>query len=189
MTSTSPPPVEIATSPGRPGTTAARIAAATLPRTRTTTVPPASRSCPATVTHPSGPVTASASSPVVKITTTHDPNRKGRPPVDLSGATILDRYWTDWQCPRCGREDRTPPMPPNSSRMHNCPRMGGLTAPLVWAGFDATTEPVERGDYVGAEHPQCDQDGRPWMAVRTRHATGREDCAVLAPAAIATIHL
>jgi hypothetical protein len=107
------------------------------------------------------------------------------------GAVLLDadRYYTEWHCPACGLADRTAPMPPNASRFHTCPRLASLTAPLVRGAADCTVEAVDREDYVGGEHIQQADDGRAYMAVRTRHASGRLDCAVLAPAAIASIHL
>jgi hypothetical protein len=66
-------------------------------------------------------------------------------------------------------------MPPNAARMHPCPRLHGLTAPLVRAGTDCKLVAVERGDYLGKEQQRTGDDGKPYMAVQTVHADGHTD--------------
>jgi hypothetical protein len=61
--------------------------------------------------------------------------------------------------------------------------MGGMLAPMLEAGTDATTFAVEREDYVGHEDVQLDENGRPVMAVVTAHGDGRESRLVFAPTA------
>ena len=55
----------------------------------------------------------------------------GRPRA--AGIPLLQAV-TYWECPNCPATDRTAPLPPGSSRFHNCPGLHGLTAPLVRAG-------------------------------------------------------
>jgi len=97
-------------------------------------------------------------------------------------AHLLDA-WQDWECPNCHRAERTRPLPPNASRMHPCPLLHGLTAPLVRAGADCKVTAVERADYLGRETQRRGDDGRPYMAVETVHADGRTDAAVFAACA------
>jgi hypothetical protein len=94
--------------------------------------------------------------------------------------TLLLDAWQDWECPNCGLSGRTRPLPPNASRFHPCPRLHGLTAPLVRAGTDCTVVAEERGDYLGRAEQRTGDDGKPYMAVRTIHADGHEDAAVFA---------
>lgn len=90
---------------------------------------------------------------------------------------LLEAY-QDWHCPACGKEERTRPQPPNSARMHDCPRLHGLTAPMARAGTDCTLVAVERGDYLRKEHQRTGDDGKPYMTVQTIHADGRTDAVV-----------
>jgi len=46
---------------------------------------------------------------------------------------LLDA-WQDWECPNCHLAERTRPLPPNAGRFHPCPKLHGLTAPLVYLG-------------------------------------------------------
>ena len=101
--------------------------------------------------------------------------------------TVLLDAWQDWECPECHLTERTRPQPPNSSRMHDCPKLHGLTAPLVRAGSDCTLVAEERGDYLRHAIQRTGDDGRPYMAVRTRHGDGREDLAVFAEVAIQAV--
>jgi hypothetical protein len=96
---------------------------------------------------------------------------------------LLDAY-QDWECPLCHFEERTRPIPPNASRMHPCPRLHGLTAPLVRAGSDCTLRAVERGDYLRSAEQRTGDDGRPYMAVVTEHGDGSNDAHVFAEVAI-----
>lgn len=91
---------------------------------------------------------------------------------------MLD-FYVDWRCPSCGLTDRTRPLP---NRMHNCPRMGGLTTPLVRAGVNAKHELVLRGDYVNGERVQRDDQGRVAQSIVTTRDDG-QDVTVFAPTA------
>src|SRR5689334_13488304 len=93
--------------------------------------------------------------------------------------------WQDWSCPACGREERTRPLPPNGTRFHPCPKLHGLTAPLVRAGTDCTLRAIERGDYLRKAEQRTGDDGKPYMAVETIYGDGRNDVAVFAEPAIA----
>ncbi len=88
----------------------------------------------------------------------------------------------NWYCPNCGKTDVTREARPHS-RFHTCPKLRGLTAPMLPAGTRAKVEHVEREDYVGDEKVQLDPErGRPVMAVRTTRDNG-QDTAVFAPVA------
>jgi hypothetical protein len=89
-----------------------------------------------------------------------------------------------WSCPNCTEESVTHEARAHT-RFHACRGLRGLTAPMVPAGTHCKVEAVERGDWVGSEHPQYDGEGRPTMAVVTTRDDG-QDCAVLAPVAVAT---
>ena len=102
-------------------------------------------------------------------------------------AVLLTPGYQDWKCPACGLEERTRPYPPNSARMHTCPRLHYITAPMVPASADATTVAVERADWLGSEVQETGDDGRPYMAVETWYADGHNDTAVHAPCARASI--
>lgn len=91
-----------------------------------------------------------------------------------------------WECPSCGLLDVTREARAHT-RMHPCPALGGLTAPMVEAGSKARHVAQDRQDYVGKEQVQLDADGRPVMAVTTEHADGRQDCTVFAPTASARV--
>jgi len=102
-------------------------------------------------------------------------------------AFLLDA-WQDYVCPNCGLSERVkPPLPPNAARMHPCPRLHGLTAPLVLAGSDCKVFAVERGDYLNGAIQRTGDDGRPYMAVVTERADGSNDAAVFAECAVARL--
>jgi hypothetical protein len=106
------------------------------------------------------------------------------------GAIILDPGYTEWVCPNnCSiAPQRTRPLPPNAARFHQCGKLHGLTVPLVRAGSDCHAEAVLRPSYVGKELVQtAPEDGRPYMALITRYADGRNDAMVYAPTAAASI--
>jgi hypothetical protein len=103
-------------------------------------------------------------------------------------AVLLEAY-QDWECPACGKVARTRPVPANGGQFHRCPKLHGLTAPMVRAGTDCKLVAVDRADYVGAEAVQLGDDNRAYMSIQTVHGSGRLDCAVLAPAAVARLHL
>ena len=95
---------------------------------------------------------------------------------------LLDA-WQDWECPNCHASERTRPLPPNASRFHECPKLHGLTAPLVRAGSDCKVVAAVREDYLGKEVQRTGDDGRTYMNVTTVHADGRTDAAVFSPPA------
>lgn len=97
-------------------------------------------------------------------------------------ALLLDAF-QDWYCPACGAGERTRPYPPNAARMHTCTALHCLTAPMVLAGADCKVTAVERMDYLGREIQATGDDGKPYMAIRTDYADGRNDVAVHAPLA------
>jgi hypothetical protein len=93
-------------------------------------------------------------------------------------AHLVD-VWQDWECPRCGLTDRTRPLQPGeAARMHDCPQLHGLSAPLVPAGTDCTLVAVERGDYLNGDEQRTGNDGKPYMAIRTDYADGHNDLVV-----------
>ena len=98
-------------------------------------------------------------------------------------AVPLLEAWQDWVCPNCPAAERTPALPPNASRFHQCPGLHGLTAPLVRAGTDCKVTAIPRGDYLRKEHQRTGDDGRPYMAVQTVRADGSNDTAVFPAAA------
>lgn len=91
---------------------------------------------------------------------------------------MLDLH-VDWYCPSCGLTERTRPL---DNRFHHCPKMHGLTTPLLRKGITGKHEARLRDDYVGAEHVQTDDEGRPVMSIVTTRDEG-QDVTVFAPAA------
>jgi len=87
-----------------------------------------------------------------------------------------------WYCPNCGKEDTTTePLP--HTRFHTCPKLRGLTAPMLPAGTKAKVEAREREDYVNGDQVQLDPErGRPVMSVVTTRDEG-QDVIVFAPTA------
>ena len=100
---------------------------------------------------------------------------------------VLLESWQDWECPNCSVTERTMGVPPNAARMHTCPGLHGLTAPLVLAGTDCKVVAVERGDVLGREVQRTGDDGRPYMAVETVRADGSNDLMVFPGVAIAGV--
>lgn len=89
-----------------------------------------------------------------------------------------------WYCPNCRKEDVTHEPRPHS-RFHVCPKLRGLTAPMVPLGTNAKVELREREDYVNGDAVQLDPElGRPVMSVVTTRDDG-QDVAVFAPTATA----
>jgi hypothetical protein len=87
-----------------------------------------------------------------------------------------------WYCPACKKEDATREARPHT-RFHPCPRMRGLSVPLVRAGTRAKLELREREDYVNGEAVRLDPElRRPVMSVITTRDNG-QDCVVYAPTA------
>ena len=89
---------------------------------------------------------------------------------------------TEWECPACGLTDQTREAKPHS-RMHTCPKMHGLTAPMVRAGTKAKLEIHEREDFVGSESVQTDDRGRPVMNITTTRDDGQDVTVRLRPTA------
>jgi len=98
-------------------------------------------------------------------------------------ALLIDAY-VDWECPACGKTDRTRPIPPNSSRMHDCPKLHGLTAPMQLAGTDCQITAIERGDYLHGEEQRTGDDSKPYMALNVEHADGHNDVFMYAAVAV-----
>jgi hypothetical protein len=86
-----------------------------------------------------------------------------------------------WECPNCDFTDVTHEGKPHS-RMHQCPGLKYLTAPMVPAGTRCKVEAKEREDYVAQEDVTYDGEGRPVAAVETTREDGN-DVAVYAPCA------
>lgn len=87
----------------------------------------------------------------------------------------------NWECPNCDMTDVTREHEPHT-RMHPCPKMKGLTTPMVLAGTKCKVEAKEREDYIGDEDVTLDEDGRPIMAIETVREEGN-DVVVFAPCA------
>lgn len=87
-----------------------------------------------------------------------------------------------WYCPACDFEDMTNDPRPHT-RFHACPKMRGLTTPLLPAGTKAKLEVREREDYVDGEAVQLDPErGRPVMSIVTTRDEG-QDVTVFPPTA------
>lgn len=100
-------------------------------------------------------------------------------------ATIITAPVRHWLCRNCGGEHRTQRAGPHTP-MHQCPRLRGVWAPYLETHVNGRLELVERGDYVGADIPQTDGEGRPVAQVVTHRDNGR-DCIILAPCAVARV--
>jgi hypothetical protein len=96
---------------------------------------------------------------------------------------VILHGFTDWVCPSCKKTDRTP-MQARAVRFHPCPKMYGLTTPMVRAGTAAKLVLNEREDYVGREMVRADDRGRPVMSINTVRDDG-QDAVVFAPTATA----
>lgn len=86
-----------------------------------------------------------------------------------------------WDCSRCDAtmataEDQA------GTPTHRCAGLSGMTIPFAPAGQSSGVRLVERGDYVGNEDVQRDDDGRVWshVVVSTDEA---DHVAVYAPTA------
>ena len=95
---------------------------------------------------------------------------------------ILAAPYHDWYCPNCGQTDRTREFRPHT-RFHVCPKLRGLTAPMLPKGMDAKVEAHDREDYIGTEDVQLAPDGSPVMSIVTTRADGTNDAMVFAPTA------
>lgn len=88
-----------------------------------------------------------------------------------------------WYCPNCHLEDTTKEARPHM-RMHTCPKLRMLSAPMLAKGTAAKVEAHDREDYIGKEMVQKDASGRPIMSIVTTRDEG-QDCMVFAPTATA----
>ena len=104
----------------------------------------------------------------------------------MTGIPLLNAY-VDWYCPNCSCRETTAPLPPGSSRYHNCPGLHSLSAPLVAAGTRCKVTAEERQDYLNGDLQAMGDDGIAYMAVRTTHHDGREDLMVNAGLARASL--
>lgn len=86
-----------------------------------------------------------------------------------------------WYCPNCKLEDETTETRPHT-RFHACPKLHGLTAPMLPQGVKAKVETREREDYVGTEKVLVNANGRPIMSVVTTRDDGM-DAIVFPPTA------
>jgi hypothetical protein len=100
-------------------------------------------------------------------------------------AAMLTPPVTYWHCVACGYADRTR-VAGVHSRMHACPKAGGMTVPMAVGTGDRPVRGKlimhEREDYVGNEDVQRDADGRVFMAARVV-TDETEHLAVYAPTA------
>lgn len=94
--------------------------------------------------------------------------------------TVILQPEHHWECPNCTYQDVTHEDKPHT-RMHICPGLKGLTAPMVPAGTRCKVEAKEREDYIGkGQRVTHDADGKAIMAIETTREDGN-DVAVLAP--------
>ena len=101
--------------------------------------------------------------------------------MSFPAVPVIDSV-TDWRCPECGLTEQTVNKP---NRYHNCPRMGGLTTPLLRAGTKAKIERVMREDYTNGDEIRLDDAGRAVMAIKVTRDDG-QDAFVFAPTAKGT---
>ncbi len=102
---------------------------------------------------------------------------------DLHRAALLTPPWQDVKCPACGLSERIRRLAANEARMHHCPRLHGLVAPLVPEEMDCKLVAVEWEDWQGRTMTQDGDDGKPYSSIETIRADGSNDCRVLAPCA------
>lgn len=82
-----------------------------------------------------------------------------------------------WECPNCDTIDVCK-VKPGQSRMHDCPGLKGLVAPMVPAGTRCKVEAEEWQDYVRHdESVRHDSEGRAISSVKVTRDDG-EDVAV-----------
>ena len=90
-----------------------------------------------------------------------------------------------WHCPECKKTDATKDNGVGT-RYHNCPRLQGISVPMVLQGVNAKLVLREREDYIGREKVQLvGERNRPVMSIETVRDNGT-DLVVLAPTATAT---
>jgi hypothetical protein len=101
------------------------------------------------------------------------------------GAVELTPPIREHYCPACQGTSTTRETLPHT-RMHSCPKVGGMTVPMVPVGTRAKLVVHLRDDYVADEDVQYDENGRPVMAVETVRDEGT-DLTVYAPCARAEL--
>jgi hypothetical protein len=99
--------------------------------------------------------------------------------------TLLIERVQEWHCVACGKTDETREPKPHT-RFHPCPKMHGLTTPMLPKGTSAKVEIREREDYVGTERVTTDDRGRAVQSIVTTRDNG-QDVAVFAPSATAFV--
>ncbi len=90
----------------------------------------------------------------------------------------------NWYCPSCYLTDQTKGAQ-YTNRWHPCPKLGGLTTPMLLEGVKGEHKAIMREDYVGSEKVQTDNEGRPVMNITTVRDNG-QDVTVFAPTATAS---
>ena len=96
--------------------------------------------------------------------------------------TVLTPPTKFWACPSCDVVSHTQEAKPHT-RMHACPGLKGLTAPMVEVSRpddkpDARHTARDREDYAGSPYvPRV-------MGVRTEHGDGRVDATAFAETAL-----
>ena len=102
----------------------------------------------------------------------------------MSGLELV----TDLACPNCGKTAQVRNLVLKSARMHQCPKLRGLIAPMVRASVSAEIVLHEREDYVGKTNVQLDPERkRPVMSMETKYDDGHTDLTVFAPSATVKI--
>lgn len=91
----------------------------------------------------------------------------------MSNIPLLHAY-QDWYCPNCAVTERTPSLPPGSSRYHPCAGLHGLNAPLVRAGTACKVTAAEREDYLNGDVQATGDDGKPYMSIRLTRDDGED---------------
>ena len=90
-----------------------------------------------------------------------------------------------WYCPECRLEAVVETWTQN--RFHTCPKLRGLTAPMLRKGVAGKLTLNEREDYIGKETVRLDPErGRPVMNIVTTRDHG-QDTVVFAPTATANL--
>ena len=79
---------------------------------------------------------------------------------------------TRWVCQHCPTVAVT--QQGETNRMHNCPGLAWLTAPLAPEGVRVDVRVHEREDYVGKAMVRTDANGRPVMAVEQIREDGND---------------
>jgi hypothetical protein len=98
--------------------------------------------------------------------------------------TVILSGETHWECPNCDTQDVCS-VKPGQVRMHNCPGLKGLTAPLVPAGTKCKVETTAWEDYVRHDFAvRKDEEGKPVSAINITREDGN-DVIVFPSAAVA----